>query len=282
MKKLKMSEAITDRDNSSFKKYLAEINLINPLSADEEYEIAVLAANGDEQSLELLVKHNLRFVVSVAKQYVTKELRLEDLVNEGNLGLISASKRFEPSRGFKFISYGVWWIRRSILAYISDHGRIIRLPNNKSNMVQKLKARIAMLEQELEREPSYNELVAYVDGEFTNSQVLFYLDTFTSKVVSMDHTIGDEDETKLSDMIMDVNTVRTDYLLNDADSEYNVNKMLSALKNDKERSVITLLYGLDGDDCHTLKTVSLMLGLTSERVRQIRDASLLRIKKSIK
>ena len=271
--------AITNRDKDSFQKYLLEVKAIPVLTADEEYEIAMLAQADDVKSRELLVKHNLRFVISVAKQYVAKELKLEDLVNEGNCGLITASHRFDPTRGFKFISYAVWWIRRSILAFIADHGRLIRIPNNKNNIMHKLKLRYDVLENKLERKPNYSELCEELNGDFDKGEVSFYLDMMASSLVSLDTPVdSDGSLTPYSDLLSDDDDNSTDHLLKNDDSNYNLNRLLGALKNDNEREVLTLLYGLNGDDELKLKSVGLIMNLTGERVRQIRDKALLRLR----
>lgn len=283
MKRFRINETITNRDNNSFKKYLFEINSIDVLTPDEEYEIALQAFKGDKKCKELLVKHNLRFVVSVAKQYVTNELKLEDLVNEGNVGLISAAEKFDPSKGFKFISYGVWWIKRNILAYIADHGRTIRLPNNKNNIIHKLNRKFEELEQIIERRPNFDELLDYAGDEFSVTDIEFYMDSRSTNLISLDSPIdNDGSETAYYSMIKDENVERTDYLVNNHDSTYNIEKMLSVLKNDNERQVLTLLYGLDGNDTLKLKNVGIILGLTSERVRQIRDAAKLKLRNAFR
>jgi RNA polymerase primary sigma factor len=279
MKNIKIVESITNRESESFNKYLFEINSIDVLTPDEEYEIALLAAQGDNKYRELLVKHNLKFVISVAKQYVTPELKLEDLVNEGNFGLIKAAERFDPSMGFKFISYGVWWVKRNILSFIADNGRTIRLPNNKNNIMHKLNGKYEELEQIIERRPTYSELLDYVEDDFSNSDVAFYIDAISTPMVSLDTTIrNDGSETAFSSMIKDENVVRTDYLVNMQDSDYTIEKMLDSLKNDNERQALTLIFGLDGGDMLKLKNVGVILGLTSERVRQIRDTALNRLR----
>jgi len=283
MKRFRINETITNRDNNSFKKYLFEINSIPILTPDEEYELALQAFEGDKESRRLLVEHNLRFVVSVAKQYVTNELKLEDLVNEGNLGLLTAADKFDPTKGFKFISYGVWWIKRNILSYIADHGRTIRLPNNKNNIIHKLNGKFEELEQTIERRPNFDELLDFVGDEFSITDVAFYMDSISTKIISLDAPIQDDgSETAYSSMVKDENVVRTDHLVNNQDSMYNIEKMLSVLKNDNERQVLTLLYGLDGNDTLKLKNVGVILGLTSERVRQIRDAAKLKLRNAFR
>jgi RNA polymerase primary sigma factor len=283
MKNFRINETITNRESASFKKYLFEVSSIDVLTPDKEYEYALQAFQGEKKYRELLVKHNLRFVISVAKQYVTNELKLEDLVNEGNVGLITAAERFDPSKGFKFISYGVWWIKRSILAYIADHGRTIRLPNNKNNVMHKLNGKFEELEQIIERRPNFTELLEYVGDTFSSGDVAFYMDATSTSVISLDATIkNDGSETAYSSMVKDDNVVRTDHLVNTQDSEYNIEKMLGVLKNDNERKVLTLLYGLDGGDQLKLKSVGIILGLTSERVRQIRDAAQAKVRNALK
>jgi len=281
MKKFRVSEAITNRDSLSFKKYLLEVSSINVLDADEEYEIAVDSQNGDLKKRDLLVTHNLRFAISVAKQYVTNDLKLEDLVNEANLGLVEASKRFDPTLGFKFISYAVWWIRRAILMYISDHGRAIRLPNNKNNIIHKLKLRSDVLEQELERKPHYYELLDAIDGEFDASDVTFFMEINSSTMISLDAPVDNDSLTSYSDLLKDSNVMKTDYHLNVSDTKEELRQLFGVLKNEKEAEVLTLLYGLGDIEPLTLKTVGHKLGLTSERVRQIRDKAIGRMKSAV-
>lgn len=278
MKKIRISESITQRDSSeSFKRYLAEVSKIQVLSTDEEYEIAVMALTGDKKSLDLLIKHNLRFAISVAKQYVKKDVKLTDLVNEANYGLINAAKRFDPTKGFKFISYAVWWIRRSILAYITDNGRLIRIPSNQNNALTKVRRRYDTLEQILERKPTYIEIIEEYP-ELSGDEVTFFLETNSTSVVSLDASFDDDNITPYSDMIKDNDVERTDHLVLDDDIKHNITNMLSLLKNDNEREVLKLIYGLNGGEMLTLKRVGVELKLTSERVRQIRDTALLRLK----
>jgi len=285
MKKFRMTETITNRESDAFKKYLLEVANIPVLSTDEEYNIAMMAYQNpkDNTNVDKLVKHNLRFVISVAKQYTTTNLKLEDLVNEGNYGLITGAKRFDPTRGFKFISYAVWWIRRSILAYIAENGRTIRLPNNKNNVMQKIKTEYDVLEQILERVPSYDELVDALDGNFTDSEISFFIDTISTTMISLDTVVGhDGSATPYSDLVKDNNTIESDHLVNKDDSKYNISKILGVLKSDNEREVLTMLFGLNGEESMKLKTVGLVMDLTSERVRQIRDAGLIKLRHALK
>lgn len=280
MKQFKIQSTITSRGNNSLKAYFNDIKQIKILSPEEEYEIAYLAHDGDEQAKQDLVKHNLRFVVSVAKQYETPTLKLEDLINEGNVGLVIASSKFDPSRGFKFLSYAVWWIRRNILAYISDNGKIIRIPKNKTNIVTKLKGRFISLEQRLQREPSSNELVEYVRPDFNEDEVHYFLSSRNSYTSSLDAQVGNDDSkgATLIDLIEDDSVIKTSHYMDKLDSEYRKNSMLNLLDKDLEREVIRLAFGLDGQAPMALKTIAFLLGITSERVRQIKEISLRKLK----
>jgi len=277
--------AITSRDSNALKAYFNDIKSINILTTDEEYEIAFLAYEGDENAREQLVKHNLRFVISVAKQYETTTLKLEDLINEGNVGLVIASTKFDPSRGFKFLSYAVWWIRRYILAYIADNGKTIRLPNNKINIITKIKDRYNTLEQILQREPTYDEILDEVENEFNEDEVHFFFTSRNNYITSLDAPVGDVEfgrNDSLSDLIPDESVIKTSHFVDIIDSEYRQNSMLRLLDKDLEREVINLSYGLDGRAPLPLKTIGFLLGLTSERVRQIKEISLSKLKQKVK
>lgn len=279
MKSLEIKQTITTRDSRALKAYFNELKDIKILSHDEEYELAYAAHNGDENARQTLVKHNLRFVISVAKQYETPFLPLEDLINEGNYGLVVASSKFDPSRGFKFLSYAVYWIRRYILSYIADNGKTIRLPNNKINLITKIKDAVSHLEQKLQRFPSFDELVDSLEGQFSNEEVSFYYDTISSKIMSLDMEVGYEGSTTaLVNLIKDGNTMETTHFVDITDSQIRKNKLLNILDKDVERKVINLLYGLDGQSPVPLKTIGFLLGLTSERVRQIKEKSLKKLK----
>jgi len=283
MKAITITDTFTNRDSDSFNKYLNEVAQIRILTSDEEYEIALLAATGDEKYIELLIKHNLRFTISVANQYKTKILKLEDLVNEGNVGLIMAAKRFDPSRGFKFISYAVWWIRRYILIYINEHGTSIRLPSNKSNMLHKIKIEFDLMEQKLERRPNYNELVSELENKFTDEEISFYYDSLNSRISSLDSMITNEgSETALSNLIENTTGLNVESFVKDGDSKYNIETMLSILDKPHERDVITYLFGLDDKEPLRLRTIGFILGLSSERVRQVRDIAIRKLKIGLK
>jgi len=280
MKQFKIQSTITSRGTNALKAYFNDIKQIKILTSEEEYEIAYLAHEGDEKARQDLVRHNLRFVVSVAKQYETSTLKLEDLINEGNVGLVIASTKFDPSRGFKFLSYAVWWIRRYILAYISDNGKTIRIPNNKINIITKLKSKYVALEQRLQREPSYNELVEYVSPDFNEDEVHYFFMSRDNYTSSLDAQVGHDDfgSNTLADTIEDNTVIKTSHYVDELDSEYRKNTMLNLLDKDIEREVIRLAFGLDGQSPLPLKTIAFLLGVTSERVRQVKEISLRQLK----
>ena len=228
MKSLKIQESITNRDTRSLKTYYNELTKFKLLTADEEYEIAYKAFNGDEKCRDLLVKHNLRFVISVAKQYETKSLKLEDLINEGNVGLVMASSKFDPSRGFKFLTYGVWWIRRYILSYISENSKTIRLPNNKINSLAKIKVEFNKLEQRLERQPSFNEMLSECNSGFSEDELDFYFASLNNHMSSLDKQIGNEGSTAtMVDLMKDDESLEPSSYLDDSDREYRQNSLLN-------------------------------------------------------
>lgn len=274
------SEAITKKDTKSIKKYLFDLSQISLLTADEEYELSYLAFDeNDECAREKLIKHNLRFVVSVAKQYQTKDLELEDLINEGNIGLIVASQKFDPSKGFKFISYAVWWVRRNIMAYISENSKVIRLPANKTTANYKISQKCKQLEQLLQREPTFHDVVNHCGNEFTEDDILFYFESLYNNTASLDKQIGDtQSSDTLCNMIEDEKVLKPTHFVNQLDIEYEREVILNMLKNDLERDVIKYLYGLDGKEPTSLKITAFFLGLSSERIRQIRDKALRRLK----
>jgi RNA polymerase primary sigma factor len=283
MKSFKIQETITSRESHALKSYFNELKSISILTTEEEYELAYAAFQGDEKARAELVKHNLRFVISVAKQYETKSLKLEDLINEGNVGLVTASNKFDPSRGFKFLSYAVWWIRRDILAYIADNGKTIRLPNNKINIITKIKDEFTKLEQKLQRQPCYDELLAELDGKFKKEDVSFYFYSTNNYMASLDAQVGNDDyrSSSLSDIIEDENAIKASYYVDNTDREYRQNRILTLLDKDLEREVIRLSFGLDGQSPLPLKTIGFLLGITSERVRQIKEYSLIQLKSKL-
>jgi len=292
-------ERITGKETQSFTLYLQEVSKIERLTVDEEYELSLKAFDGDENSLGKLVKSNLRFVISVAKQYVTSDNSIEDLVNEGNYGLIKAANDFDPSKGFKFITYDVWWIRKSIIMSINDNNRVVRLPYNKLTIISKLRESNHTLEQIYERQPTINELYEFVNINFTMSQlypefsndlqcdiklkdVKFFYENDKEGVHSIDRPVddGETNTTLISDLLEDSTFGSADKELNNFDSSSTLIKFLNVLKNDTERNVIKKLFGLDGGEAMTVGEVSDNLSISNERVRQIKIKSIETLKKN--
>jgi RNA polymerase primary sigma factor len=275
------SESITRKETTSIKKYLHDLSRIPLLTPDQEYELSYLAfENNDEKSRELLIKHNLRFVVTVAKQYQTKGLELEDLINEGNIGLIIASQKFDPSKGFKFISYAVWWIRRNIIAYIAENSKMIRIPANKTTVNYKINQKCRELEQILQHEPTFYDIMRECGDMFTEEDVLFYFESLYSNIASLDKKVGDTSSSEtLCNLIQDDTVIDPSHFVKELDLKYERSVILNSLKNDVERKVIELLYGLDGKQATTLKDTGFLLGRSSERIRQIRDNALKTLRK---
>ena len=280
MRQLKIAKKVTTRDTPAFEKYLLEIGRKDMVSPDEEIELAQKIKNGDEKALERLVSANLRFVVSVAKQYQNQGLTLQDLVNEGNLGLIKAAKRFDETRGFKFISYAVWWIRQSILHALAVQGRMVRLPLNKIGMINKINSASAKLEQIFEREPTHYEIAGEVDVDIEE-----VTDTLKSqsRFMSMDAPIGNDsdDDFTLYDLMGMKDGVSPDNSLLKESLAKEINSTLEVL-GEREIQIIKMYYGLDGIIPRTLEEIGEEFGLTRERVRQLKEAAIRRLKQSTK
>lgn len=282
MKQLVITARVTNRESESFQLYLKEIAQIPVFTPEEENECALKASLGDEKAREELIKRNLRFVVSVAKQYATAANPLEDLVNEGNIGLMKAADKFQPERGFKFISYGVWHIRKLILEYLSKNGRMVRLPANKINALSKLDKMIVDLEQKLGRNVDIQEIVAELDAELDGTDYA-QLDVLSSySIDSLDREIdGDDSSHTLSDMLADTDTFKApDHLLVDGDIKFNIDRILNTLKP-RERQIICSIYGLDGHARKTLKEIGEDFGVTREMIRQIKEKTLETLKKKL-
>lgn len=273
MRQLKITQSITNRESQSLDKYLHEIGKVDLISAEEEVILAQRIREGDQAALEKLTKTNLRFVVSVAKQYQNQGLTLGDLINEGNLGLIKAAKRFDETKGFKFISYAVWWIRQSILQAIAEQSRIVRLPLNQVGSLSKISKAFSKLEQEYEREPSPEELA--VNLETTVDKVSDTLSN-SGRHVSMDAPFVQGEENTLLDVLEndDPDTDRT--LMNESLSE-EIQRTLSTL-TDREREIIILFFGLGKNHPLSLEEIGEQFNLTRERVRQIKDKALQRLR----
>lgn len=276
MRQLKITKQITNRDTASLEKYLSEIGREQMITADEEVELAQRIRTGDEEALNKLTKANLRFVVSVAKQYQNQGLSLPDLINEGNLGLIKAAKRFDETRGFKFISYAVWWIRQSILQALAEQSRIVRLPLNKIGSINKINRAYSELEQAFERAPTAKEIGELID--MSEEEVELGLKN-VSRHVSMDAPlVGDDDDRNLYDILSgqsDSDTPETELLRNSLQRE--IERSLATLAP-REAEIIRLYFGLSGNHALTLEEIGETFDLTRERVRQIKEKAIRRLK----
>lgn len=274
MRQLKISKQITNRESQSLDKYLQEIGKVDLLTPDEEVELAKRIREGDQIALEKLTKANLRFVVSVAKQYQNQGLSLGDLINEGNLGLIKAAQRFDETRGFKFISYAVWWIRQSILQALAEQSRIVRLPLNRVGSLNKISKTFSELEQKFEREPSPEELAEVL--EVTTNEVVDTL-KISGRHVSMDAPfVQGEDNTLLDVLENDTEDTPDSELMNDS-LRREVQRALSTLTQ-READVIALYFGLNGEHPLTLEEIGERFDLTRERVRQIKEKAIRRLR----
>jgi RNA polymerase primary sigma factor len=274
MRQLKISKQITNRESQSLDKYLQEIGKVDLLTPDEEVQLAQKIREGDQLSLERLTKANLRFVVSVAKQYQNQGLSLGDLINEGNLGLIKAAQRFDETRGFKFISYAVWWIRQSILQALAEQSRIVRLPLNRVGSLNKIAKTFSDLEQKFEREPSPEELAAVL--EISAAEVVDTL-KISGRHVSMDAPFVQGEENSLLDVLENDGEDKPDSgLINDS-LRKEVQRALSTLTQ-READVITLYFGLNGEHAMTLEEIGEKFNLTRERVRQIKEKAIRRLR----
>ncbi|MDZ4847203.1 MAG: RNA polymerase sigma factor RpoD/SigA [Chitinophagales bacterium] len=275
MRQLKITQSITSRDSQSIEKYLHEIGKVDLISVEEEAQLARRIKKGDQQALQKLVTANLRFVVSVAKQYQNSYLSLNDLINEGNLGLIKAAQRFDETRGFKFISYGVWWIRQSIMQAISEQSRMVRLPLNQISTLNKLNKMFADLEQKYEREPTHDEL-----SEGMNLNTDQIADTMKSapKHLSMDAPFREGEDGSFGDVMADTISPQADNGVAYTDSlRIDTVRSLSRL-TEAQRQVITLYFGLGKKEPMHLEGIGKELGLTRERIRQIKDRALMRLR----
>jgi RNA polymerase primary sigma factor len=274
MRQLKITKQVTNRETYSLDKYLSEIGKLPLLTSEQEVDYAIRIKKGDQLALELLTKANLRFVVSVAKQYQNQGLTLGDLINEGNLGLIKAAYRFDETRGFKFISYAVWWIRQSILQAISEQSRIVRLPINKIGFINKINKTYAQLEQDFEREPSNEEI-----AEILNITSEDIADTMRSsgKHVSMDAPLLQGEDGSLLDLIPTDDNSGPEVVLMSESLKREIERALTSL-TPREAEVIRLYFGLTPEPAMTLEEISDRIELTRERVRQIKEKAIRRLK----
>lgn len=275
MRQLKITKSITNRDSASLDKYLQEIGREDLLTIDEEVDLAQRIKKGDQDALEKLTKANLRFVVSVAKQYQNQGLTLPDLINEGNLGLIKAAEKFDETRGFKFISYAVWWIRQSILQALAEQSRIVRLPLNQVGSLNKINKAFIQFEQEYERKPTPEELSEMLDVPVHKiSQSL----KISGKHVSMDAPFQEGETGSLSDVLENNDLPKTDSILINESLSKEVDRALSTL-TERERGVLRLFFGI-GQAEMSLEEIGDQLGLTRERVRQIKEKAIKRLRHS--
>ncbi|HMT51865.1 MAG TPA: sigma-70 family RNA polymerase sigma factor [Saprospiraceae bacterium] len=271
MRQLKITKSITNRESQSLEKYLQEIGKVDLLTPEEEVDLAQKIKEGDQEALERLTKANLRFVVSVAKQYQNQGLSLSDLINEGNLGLIKAAQRFDETRGFKFISYAVWWIRQSILQALAEQSRIVRLPLNKVGSLNKINRAFSELEQEFEREPSPEELAELL--EIPTEEVETTLGV-AARHVSMDAPFIDGEDNSLLDVLENNSTPDTDSALEYRESlRKEIERSLNTL-TDRQADVIKLYFGIGIEHPMSLEDIGDKFGLTRERVRQIKDKAI--------
>ncbi len=276
MRQLKISQQITKRESKSLEKYLQDVSKEEMITAEEEVELAIKIQSGDERALNRLVRANLRFVISVAKQYQNTGLTLEDLINEGNLGLIEAAKRYDHTKGFKFISYAVWWIRQSILKAAADNSRTIRLPHNRLGEIQKISKASNEFEQKNERTPTADELSDLTEMDVSKVEMSLKM---SKKQVSIDAPMSnDDDNNSLVSVLENSDTPDpTDSLLQESLSQ-DLERTLSYLKG-MEAEVIRLFYGLGGTSEMTLEEIGNTFGLTRERIRQIKERGLRRLRR---
>jgi RNA polymerase primary sigma factor len=275
MRQLKITKSITNRESQSLEKYLQEIGKVELITPEEEVKLAIRIKQGDQCALEKLTKANLRFVVSVAKQYQNQGLTLPDLINEGNLGLIKAAQRFDETRGFKFISYAVWWIRQSILQALAEQSRIVRLPLNKVGLTNRISKAYSQLEQEFEREPTPEELAFLLDMD--TEEIAATLGV-AARHVSMDQPLSDGEDGTLIDVLINHNAEKTDDALAfKASLKTEIDRSLSTL-TERQKDVIRFFFGIGVDHALSLEDIGEHFNLTRERVRQIKDKAITKLR----
>jgi RNA polymerase primary sigma factor len=275
MRQLKITKSITNRESQSLEKYLQEIGKVELISPEEEVKLAIKIKQGCQASLEKLTKANLRFVVSVAKQYQNQGLTLPDLINEGNLGLIKAAQRFDETRGFKFISYAVWWIRQSILQALAEQSRIVRLPLNKVGLTNRISKAYSQLEQEFEREPTPEELAFLLDMDADEIAATLGI---SARHVSMDQPLSDSEDGTLIDVLINHNAEKTDDALAfSASLKTEIDRSLSTLTQ-RQKDVIRFFFGIGVDHALSLEDIGEHFNLTRERVRQIKDKAITKLR----
>lgn len=275
LRQLKISKSITNRESESLEKYLQEIGRVEMITPEEEVRLAKLIKAGDQKALDKLTKANLRFVVSVAKQYQNQGLTLSDLINEGNFGLIKAAQKFDETKGFKFISYGVWWIRQSIMQAVAEQSRIVRLPLNKVGLTKRISHAYSHLEQEFERPPSVEELASYLEVEIEEVSATMNV---SARHISMDSPLSEGEEGTLIDVLVNSNAESADRQIMFKDSlGQEIQRSLSLL-TPRQKEVICYFYGIGVDEPLSLEDLGERYNLTRERVRQIKDKALKTLK----
>jgi RNA polymerase primary sigma factor len=275
MRQLKITKSITNRESQSLEKYLQEIGKVDLITPEEEVKLARLIKQGDQRALDRLTKANLRFVVSVAKQYQNQGLSLPDLINEGNLGLIKAAQRFDETRGFKFISYAVWWIRQSILQALAEQSRIVRLPLIKVGLTNRIQKAYSQLEQEYEREPSAEELATLLDMDIEEVSATLGI---SARHISVDTPLAEGEDNTLLDVLENPNAVKTDNALDHTESlKVEIERSLKAL-TERQKEVICFFFGIGVDHPMSLEDIGEKFSLTRERVRQIKDKAITKLR----
>jgi RNA polymerase primary sigma factor len=275
MRQLKITKSITNRESQSLEKYLQEIGKVELITPEEEVRLAAKIRQGCQKSLDRLTKANLRFVVSVAKQYQNQGLSLPDLINEGNLGLIKAAQRFDETRGFKFISYAVWWIRQSILQALAEQSRIVRLPLNKVGLTNRIQKAFSTLEQQFEREPSAEELAEMLDMDLEEVSATLGI---SARHVSMDTPLSEGEDNTLLDVLENPNAEKTDGDLDHRESlKTEIDRSLKTL-TERQKEVICFFFGIGVDHPMSLEDIGERFNLTRERVRQIKDKAITKLR----
>ena len=278
MRQLKIIKQITNRDNPSLDKYFQEIGKVKMITAEEEVDLARRIHNGDLNARDRLINANLRFVVSVSKQYLNNGMSLPDMINEGNLGLIKAAERFDETRGFKFISYAVWWIRQHIMVALVEQTRIVRLPLNRCSHINKIKKTINILEQKFEREPTIFEITQAL--EFDPNVVIEAIQN-AGRYISMDAPLLQDEEGNMYDVLLNENASSPDQELLTDSLRKEIERVLNTLSQ-REANTIRLFFGLNGKRVHTLGEIGVKYNLTRERVRQIKERAIKRLKHTSK
>src|SRR5919202_1735281 len=274
MRQLKITKSITNRESQSLEKYLQEIGKVELITPEEEVRLATLIKQGDQRALDRLTKANLRFVVSVAKQYQNQGLSLPDLINEGNLGLIKAAQRFDETKGFKFISYAVWWIRQSILQALAEQGRLVRLPQNKIGTYNKANKAYIAFEQEHEREPSTEELAEILDMSETEITNIF---TSNTRHTSLDAPVHEAEDVAMGDLLEGSDDTDDDVMKDSLRNE--IRRVLKSL-SPREAEIVNAYFGLDGENGTTIEQIGQKYDLTKERIRQIKERAIKRLQKA--